>query len=714
MAKLHPIQNKFTAGILSPRLHARSDAEAFESGVEDSLNMVSLKHGPMSTRDGMVFAQTIEGSFARAFPFQLTPDSAIGEGFSFIVSDSGKAIVVGASGVVGGNELVENGSFGGGLNGWETNATGGASVNWVSGKALLDGGEDSAADYAEISQEVTVVTNTVHQAAYTVEPISDAGNVSTGVRKIRIGTTQGGAEIAEATTSVEFDTLLNTSVWITVRIYGSVPLPDIPNEPEEINISLRKILNVTLTDTNDVAVEFNHPYTATDIRGLQAQMTPSEDVLYVTSASNPVYKLKYVLSTNTWSFDIVAFTSPPASWDVGSYPSTVAFFQGRSWWGGARDKPETFWGSKSAEYEDLTLGVNDDDAMEHSIARRGRIRWMKGVRNLLIGTTSGEFIGISEGAIITPSDVGVEMQSANGSANVQPTAVGNSVMYVSSDSRKVFVSSFKWTEDAWFGQDITFTAEHLTDGNKILDLAYAKNPENVIWMASENGELLACTFEPSTGQMGWHRHNTNGFVLDASVVEKAGVSIVTVVVIRKINGVDTLVIENMSSSVVLDSAVVIVNDVPSADIVGVSALAGNTVTPVVDGAVHPDIVLDVNGDGTLRTEATVVELGHSFLQMVLTMPKDVGSETGSGMGHMKRWSKIILRILSSAMPLINGVRPPDRTPQTQMNTREASVTKDIDVSSLGHDDRAQILITQDKPMKTTVVGSFGDMGQNSL
>ncbi len=711
MAKLYPIQNRFTAGILSPRLHARSDAEAFNSGVEDSLNMIPLKHGPMTTRDGTLFAQTIAGNFARLFPFQLTPDSEIGEGFSFAISDSGDAFVIGASGLVGGTELVVNGQFGGGLNGWETNSTGNASVNWVSGQALLDG-SDNSSDYAEISQEIAVAINTVHQASYTVEPID--GFATTGIRKIRIGTTEGGDEIAEATDSVQFDTLGNTSVWVTIRVYGRAPIPAGGGELGIPNITIRKITNVTLKDTNDVSIQFSHPYTATDIRGLQAEMAPSDDVLYITSATKPVHKLTYTASTDTWAFDEVVFTGQPAEWITDSHPSTVTFFQGRSWWGGVRDKPQTFWGSKSADLENLTLGTLDDDAIEHTINRRGRIRWMKGIRNFIIGTTSGEFIVTAEAKVITPSDVAVDMQSANGSANVQPTAIGNSVMYVSSDSRKIFVSEFQWTKDAWFANDITFTAEHLTEGNKILDLAYAKNPENIIWMASEDGELLACTFEPSTSQMGWHKHDTDGFVLDASVVEKAGASIVTLVVIRKINGVDTLIVENMSSSTVLDSAVVVNNDVPSADIVGVSSLAGNTVTPVVDGAVHPDITLDVNGNGTLNTSASVVELGYTFMQRVITMPTDVGSETGSGMAHMKRWSKIILRLLSSAMPLINGNRPADRTPQTPMNTREASVTKDIEISNLGYDGKAQIVIEQDKPLKTTVIGKFGSLGQSNL
>lgn len=715
MAKLHPIQNKFTAGILSPRLHARSDVEAFNSGVEDSLNMIPLKHGPMTTRDGTVFVKETVGNFARIFPFQLTPDSEIGEGFNLVISDSGKAFVAGAAGLVGGTELITNSSFGAGLNGWTTNKTGGASVNWAGGKVLLDGGSNPA-DFAEISQQIFVSNNTIYRAEY----ISDIEDSETprGVRQLRIGTAVGADDISNVLESIEFDTLLNSSVWITVRAYGIAPLGEPSNKPPfdftEPVISLLKVNNVSAKNTNDAEIEFNHPYTATDIRNIQAEMAPSEDVLYVCSGTKPVHKLTYDSDSDVWAFVQVAFASTPSSWADGSYPSTMTFFQGRSWWGGVRDKAETFWGSKSDEYEDLTLGVNDDDAMEHTIARRGRIRWMKGIRNLVIGTAHNEFIVTSESNVITPSDVGADMQSANGSANVQSVALGNSVMYVSSDGRKVFVSTFKWTEDAWFSQDTTFNAEHLTKGNRILDLAYAKNPENVIWMVSENGQLLACTYEPSTGQVGWHKHETKGFVLDASVIEKSGESIVSIVVIRKINGVDTLIIENMSSSVVLDSAVLITNSEPSDVIVGVTSLAGNAVTPIVDGAIHPDITLDLNGDGTLQYEGTSVQIGHSYIQRMLTMPTDVGSESGSGMSFSKRWNKIILRLLSSAMPLINGVRPPDRTPKTPMNTREPSVTKDIDVTNLGHSDRGQVLIVQDKPLKMTVVGRFGDMGQNSL
>lgn len=711
MTKLYPIQNQFTAGILSPRLHARSESEAFNSGVEDSLNMIPLKHGPMQTRDGMVFAQTIAGTFARAFPFQLTPDSLIGEGFSFIISDSGKAVVVGATGLVGGTELVANGSFGGNLNGWSTTVTGSASVGWVAGKALLDGSSNPLS-YAQISQQITVAASTIHAASYSVE--ATPSGYPTGVRQLRIGTTEGADDIASGGSSIEFNPLLNTVVWISIRVYGKETEPSEPEYTPPPAITLRKILNVSLTDTNDVPIEFDHLYTFTDIRNLQAEMTPSGDVMYFCSGTKPVKKLEYVSATNVWSFEDVVFASQPASWVENSHPAAVTFFQGRSWWGGVRDKAETFWGSKSAAYEDLTLGVLDSDAMEHALARKGKIRWMMGLRNLLIGTTSTEFIVTADGKVITPSDINAEVQSSNGGANVQPIAVGNAVMYVSSDGRKLYMSSFKWTEDSWFGQDITFTAEHLTDGNKILDLAYAKNPENVIWMASEDGKLLACTYEPSTGQMGWHRHDTEGFILDTSIVEIAGRSIVTLVVIRSINGVDTLVIENMSSTVVLDSAVSIFNETPSVNIVGVASLAGNVVTPIVDGAVHPDIILDASGNGTLNYAGTDIDIGHPFRQMMLTMPTDVGSEAGSGMKQSKRWNKIVLRLLSSSLPLVNGDRPADRTPQTPMNTREEYVTKDVEISNLGYDSRAQILIEQDKPLKLTVVGRFGDMGQSSL
>ena len=86
MAKIHPIQNAFTAGILTPRFLARTDIDGYRSGVEDMLNMIPYKHGPAAGRGGTETMAELSGDIARVFGMQLSPDTNIGEVFAIFRS----------------------------------------------------------------------------------------------------------------------------------------------------------------------------------------------------------------------------------------------------------------------------------------------------------------------------------------------------------------------------------------------------------------------------------------------------------------------------------------------------------------------------------------------------------------------------------------------------------------------------------------------------
>ncbi len=717
--KIHPLQNRFDAGILSPRMHLRSDIEGYQAGVKDMVNFVVLKQGPAKFRNGTIFIGEVAGSYARNFPFQLSPDSEVGEAFDIVISDDGNLYVIGATSAVLGAEVLTNTSFGSGLNGWEVTATGGASVNWVSGVTILEGGNNPS-DRATISQLVTInpadVGNTF-RLTYTTETQTELLKPDIF---LDVGTTQNGTDIAQGiyrgfNDSLEFTPNTDT-FWVTISANGVEEDPGSfePNVTPVPRTTNRRLVKMSLADTvGEAQISFPHSYSATDISRIQTRMVPDRDEMYLVSGNNAPTRLEYNDITGVWSYSVIPFTSEPSEWGSGSYPSTLTFFQGRSWWGGVKNSPETFWGSKSAEYENLTIGSLDNEAIEYTIAQKGQIRWMEGIRNLVIGTNTAEYIVTAQDGLLTPSDVDVDMQSANGSDNIQSLPVGNAVIYVSSDGRKVYKSVFKWTEDSWFSDDLTFVAEHLTDGNRIVDMSFAKNPENIVWCTSEDGNLLAFTYEATTERAGWHRHETDGRVLGGTVLQIAGRSVFSMVVSRQVNGVSVLHVERMDPNTYVDDAAFIENETPM-DEIQVEHLAGATVSLVVDGAVQPDIVLDSEGRGVLKYSGNSVVVGRPYKGTFLTLDADFGSQTGSARTYAKRWNKIFVGLYSSVLPLINGTRPPDRSPSTPMDTREPDKTEIVEVTNLGYSLDAPILIEHDLPLGMTITGILGELGQESL
>jgi hypothetical protein len=460
-----------------------------------------------------------------------------------------------------------------------------------------------------------------------------------------------------------------------------------------------------------------HTYDAADIEAMQAEMPPGIlDMYFVTPLVAPA-KLVYDRATDVFTFAPVTFTGKPAEGVDGvtkpdnNWPESITFFQGRSWWGSTPTTPETFWASKSGLFENLTPGSADDDGMEFTMNRKGRIEWMEGIKNLIVGTASGEFIVTSDGAVITPSDVAVEQQSANGSRSTQAQPIGVMALYVSPDGSKLRDMTYRWTESGWVSRDLSFTSEHFAVEGAFSRISYARDPESFIWLNSSSGSLYGCTFEPELKIMAWHRHVTNGEFLDTSCPIFDGKAEPHHLIKRNIDGGDVIYLERF------DDYRLDANDYYSgAATTAVSAphLANETVSVLADGAVHPDITLDGSGNGTIQFAASEIVVGFSFTAKMETLPADFGAQAGSAIGSIKHWNRIFVRLKDSAKPKINGVRPPDRSPATPMNTPEPVASEDVDVRNLGRDRAAIVTVEQDLPLICTVLGIFGEISQSHI
>ena len=138
------------------------------------------------------------------------------------------------------------------------------------------------------------------------------------------------------------------------------------------------------------------------------------------------------------------------------------------------------------------------------------------------------------------------------------------------------------------------------------------------------------------------------------------------------------------------------------------------VSVTVDDATHPDVTLNSSGDATLDFAGSRIVIGLSYTARMKTLPLDPGSQTGSAMSMKKRWNDIVVRVLDSALPIINGDRQPDRSPATPMDETEPDRSQDIRTRDIGWDQFARVTIEQDLPRNLTVTGIFGEMSEESV
>lgn len=689
MPKVHPIQNSFSTGEISPLAYGRSDIGLYRNGLLRMRNMIPDSRGPARRRPGARFINTYDGNDGRCFSFQTS------DGGLYILTFLNQICRIDTlAGALPQQNFVQNPRFASGGTNWTTDIVGNGSVVFnIRDCRLTVSGPTNAS--TSIAQQITVTTGTAQHNIL-------INSYGTNTYRLRIGTAINDGSILDVQTGdIQFSATFvpnATTFFITITA-EKPPLPD---------DAVVRIAYVAVTD-QAAETSFVTPYLEADLKELQGIQAPQANALYLVHPKYPVYKMTYDESTDTFSFTIVTFTAPPSVWAGQNWPGAGTFFQGRLWLGGTPNQPETFWGSKSGTPEDFTTGSTDDAGLEFTLAKFGRIQWMQATKNLLIGTDFNEFILTSQTGVITPSDVQAEQQSAYGSNFVQAVQIGDEVFYVSSDGLKLRAVQYEWSADNWLSRDITFPSEHITESG-IRDFAWAQNPDNLLWCVLNNGTVVSLVYERSNNIFGWALHSTNGRVLDITAGILNGTSFAVSLVQRVAGKVN---LEVSIPQRFLDSWVLRTNQPASTTVTGLDHLEGFTVQVITDGAVHPDRVVS-GGQITLQWTATEIYVGLQFISEMETLPIDTAGDVESTRSYIKHWNKVYIEILDSIKPLVNGVRAPERTPSTPMNIAEPSRTEVVATLTLGRTLRGSINIKQDLPDSLDVLAIYGELAQESI
>lgn len=695
MPRLTPIQHSFVMGEISPLMYGRSDVDGYREGASSMVNMFPDSRGPAVSRKGSKFVRSFEAETGR------TVSLPINEDFYYTATFTDKKLIItSTSGHTPLRVLNLNPHFNEQGDDWESDTLGAGSVVFTTSRCTLTI-DDSPSELALVSQLVEgLTTNTEYQVLWAL-----AGS-NTG--KIRVGSAMGLGDIFEEDTidstspTNTFNTGTNTSVWISAVLDS-----DIIQEAQALTLTYLAL--ATLADAGAGDLEFNTVYDAADLDELQAVQAPLGDAVYVLSGKHPPYKIEYDKAEDAMSWVRVTFTGQPPEWKPGNYPITGTFFQGRLWLGGPPDNNTTFWGSKSGVPEDFTLGAEADEAVQFTLNRFGAIRWMAGFKTLMMGTIYAEHIITSEGAFIAPQDIDVEQQSSYGSAAIQPVQVGDQIFYVSADRRKLRAIQYEWQADNWLSKDLTFNSEHITEVG-IRRIIWHQNPKNLLHCILLDGTIASMTFERSSDTYGWAKGIVmQGLVQDATVAPINGTDYFHGLVYH---GENRLYLETQAQvgyEHEMDSNVESIVVEGDGVITGLDHLEGMQVQISVGGALYPDQVVDGGQVPVAPGASGVAVVGLGFLRRMATLPVTLQTGEGSNAQYDKRWGSIVVRVLGSGKPKINGRRPATRHPSTPMNTAEPLRSEDIEVVELGHDRFAIITIEQDLPLSLSIVSLFGKL-----
>lgn len=416
-------------------------------------------------------------------------------------------------------------------------------------------------------------------------------------------------------------------------------------------------------------VEISTPYSAAEAKELK--FAQSADVLFIVHPSHQPRKLSRTSHTS-WTLNLYAPTNNPFT-STNNFPSTVTFFEERLVFAGTNAAPQKLFFSVSGDFEDMTTGTNATDGMTFTIGsdQVNAIKYIKGLRTLLIGTTGGEFVATASSSAepITPTNIQIKRQAGYGTSEVDALLAGNRILFVQRAGKKVRELVFDFDTDGYIAPDLTILAEHIGGsgvGTGFTNWTYQQEPDSIVWIVRSDGVLTGMTYQRGENVVAWHRHILGGAFSggDAVVESVAAISNSTasskgedtlyMIVKRTIDGSTKRYIEylqpfdfgsDIEDAWFLDSGLVYSGSAVNS-LSGLSHLEGQTVSILANGATHADKVVS-GGAITLDRSATKVIVGLKYTSKLQTMRIESGSAEGVAQGKVKRIHEIVARFFET-------------------------------------------------------------------
>ena len=194
------------------------------------------------------------------------------------------------------------------------------------------------------------------------------------------------------------------------------------------------------------------------------------------------------------------------------FPACLALYQNRMVFSGVASYPDTLWLSRSDDYTNFLLGTLATSAMKLTInsGNLDSIQWLVPHEALIIGTSGSEWSlePESDRKPISPVSFALNRKTTYGSNTTQATLINSVIIFAMRQGRKVREWTYDYNQDEFIAPDLTIFSEHITEGG-IINWSYQQQPDNILWLIRNDGQLLGFTYEREQKVFGWHRHTVD-------------------------------------------------------------------------------------------------------------------------------------------------------------------------------------------------------------
>lgn len=221
------------------------------------------------------------------------------------------------------------------------------------------------------------------------------------------------------------------------------------------------------------------------------KMAQKGDVLYIVHSG---YAPRKLTRTGAAEFNFSTFSIIGSSFPQGKNPSAVAFYEGRLIYAIGT----TIHGSKSNDYDNLTVGTGATDGFKFDIAElTSPILWLYPAKNSLISGSADGIAVINGGGVnlaITPTEVSAKLSSREGAYKADPIEKDGYIIYISQNQRNLYAFNYDILTEG-FQSVLVNRASYDITRNKMERLEYKKDKYEFIYIRCGN-DLLVFNFLP--------------------------------------------------------------------------------------------------------------------------------------------------------------------------------------------------------------------------
>ncbi len=433
------------------------------------------------------------------------------------------------------------------------------------------------------------------------------------------------------------------------------------------------------------------------------------NVISYISATQVVVEQERPCGSGTWTYVWAEGSFSPSA----GYPACVFFYQDRLGLAATQAEAQTLWFSKTGNFMDFgrardTLLSTDSLSIRLASTKLNAITAVAVLNKLLIFTVGSEWALSCNGALSLDT-IELTQQSERGSYVTAPVLVGNRAVFVQARGGVLRDLVYDYATSSYTGDDLTLRAKHLFFNQTITQLAYAQEPDTLLWCTTAEGKLLSLTYVPEQGIYAWTHHQTEGSFVSICTLANQGQDELWLAVVRG----ERVFIERLTKrlteksapgSVFLDSSISVRNFTASAQVSGLSHLEGKTVCALADGNVVENLTVCL-GSITLPHAASLVHVGLPYESFLETLP--VANATA--LERKQRYVSARVEVLDSRGGFV-GIERNGETELVQRTNESYNAPISLQTGSYTvllptrHTQEPSVCIVQKDPLPLTILG----------